>query len=141
MTYKFDGYNWLVKLNKGELLVENLLKVVKAEGIKGAWLSGLGGALWAELGYYNLETQEYTWKKFDDIPEITSLQGNVAWNDDEPILHIHGTFSKRDFSGVGGHVKELAVGGTCEILLHRWYEEEGLSRSLDEAIGLSTLNV
>lgn len=141
MTYKFDGYNWLVKLSKGELLIENLLKIVKKEAIKGAWISGLGGTLWAELGYYDLETQEYIWQQFDDVPEITSLQGNVAWKDGEPILHIHGTFSKKDFSAIGGHVKELAVGGTCEVLLHRWYEEDGLTRSTDSETGLTTLDV
>lgn len=141
MTYTSDGHHWLVKLNKGELLVENLVRLIKEQQIKGAWLSGLGGALWAELGYYDLETQEYVWQKFDDVPEITSLQGNVAWKDGEPVLHIHGTLSKKDFSAVGGHVKELAVGGTCEILIHRWHTETGLTRSTDTGTGLTTLNV
>lgn len=141
MTYKFDGYNWIVKLSKGELLIESLLEVVKREDIKGAWVSGLGGVLWAELGYYDLEDRQYHWQRLEDVPEITSLQGNVAWKDGEPVLHIHGTFSKKDMSAVGGHVKELAVGGTCEILLHRWYEAEGLTRSLDEETGLTLLDV
>lgn len=141
MTYVYDGYNWLVKLNKGELLVENLLEVIKKENIKGAWISGLGGALWAELGYYDLEKQEYFWQKLDDVPEITSLQGNVAWKEGQPVLHVHGTFSKKDMTAVGGHVKELAVGGTCEILLHRWDDEVGLTRSEDTETGLVTLDV
>lgn len=141
MTYRTDGDNWLVKFNKGELLIENLLKVAKEAEIKGAWVSGIGGALWAELGYYSLEDKQYVWQKFHDVPEITSLQGNVAVKDGEPVLHIHGTFSKADFSAVGGHVKELAVGGTCEVLLHKWHQEDGLIRSLDEAVGLPTLDV
>lgn len=141
MTYQYDGYNWLVKLKKGELLIESLTKLVQDEHIKGAWVAGLGAAMGAELGYYELETQQYHWKKLEEELEITSLQGNVAWRDGEPVLHIHGTFSRKDMSAVGGHVKELTVGGTCEILLHRWYETDGLSRSLDEETGLTLLDV
>lgn len=141
MTYKFDGYNWLVRLQKGEKLIESLVKIIEKESIKGAWISGLGGALSAELGFYDLEKQQYQWQLFNELMEITSLQGNIAWKGDEPALHIHGTFTKADFSAIGGHVKELIVGGTCEILLHRWNAEEGLSRSIDKETGLTLLDV
>jgi predicted DNA-binding protein with PD1-like motif len=141
MKYRFDGYNWLVRFDKGERLVEGLTQLVRQEDIRGAWISGLGGALSAELGFYNLETQEYEWKKFDQLMEITNLQGNVAWQDDEPILHIHGTFSDKNMQAFGGHVKELVVGGTCEVLLHRWYEEEGLGRDKDQLTGLNLLDL
>lgn len=141
MTYRYDGYNWLVKLSKGELLGDSLQEVVKKENIRGAWISGLGGVLWVELGYYDLEQKKYHWQKRDDLPELTSLQGNVAWKDDQPLLHLHGTFSNTQMQGFGGHIKEMAVGGTCEILLHRWYETGGLSRSEDGITGLTTLDV
>lgn len=140
MTYSFDGYNWLVRFERGELLVEGLTKLISKENIRGAWVSGLGGAEWAELGFYNLDTKAYEWKKLDQLLEITSLQGNVAWQDDKPVLHLHGTFSDQSLAAFGGHVKELAVGGTCEILLHRWYEA-GLSRAHDDSTGLSVLDL
>jgi uncharacterized protein len=140
MTFKYDGYNWLVRLEKDELLVENLIKLVRAENIRGAWVSGLGAVQWAELGFYNLETQEYVWKKLDQELEITSLQGNIAWAGDKPVLHVHGSFSDQNMQAFGGHVKELQVGGTCEVLLHHWYEQQGLHRILDEATGLTLLN-
>lgn len=141
MKYRFDGYNWLVRLEKGELLVEQLTKLVREEDIKGAWVSGLGAAQWAELGFYDLDSQKYKWKKLDQLLEITGLQGNVAWNDGEPALHIHGSFSDREMRTFGGHVKELQVGGTCEVLLHRWYEHEGLRRVQDDKAGLRLLDI
>lgn len=140
MKHKFDGYNWLVRLEKGELLSENLLKLVKQENIGGAWLSGLGAVQWVELGYYDLESKQYRWKKIEQLMEITSLQGNVGWEGDEPILHIHGTFSDETMAAHGGHVKDLQVGGTCEILLHRWYDGK-LTRSLDDDSGLKLLDL
>ncbi|HTE22682.1 MAG TPA: PPC domain-containing DNA-binding protein [Candidatus Limnocylindria bacterium] len=141
MTYRFDGYNWLVRLEKDELLVESLTKLVKDQKITGAWISGLGGAQWAELGFYNLGKQAYEWKRFDELLEITSLQGNVTWEGDEPVIHMHGTLSGQNMQAVGGHVKELQVAGTCEVLLHRWYEQQGLKRQQDPDTGLKLLDL
>lgn len=140
MTYKFDSFNWLVRLEKGELLVEVLTQLVKDQKIKGAWLSGLGAAEWAELGFYDLPTKQYNWQKLSQPLEILSLQGNVAREDDMPVLHIHGTFSDQNMQAIGGHVKELEVAGTCEILLHRWYHES-LNRSQDPDTGLKLLDL
>lgn len=140
MKWQYDGYNWLVRLEKGELLTKNLKKLVIDQKINGAWISGLGGALWADLGYYNLDSKEYQWKKINNLLEITNLQGNVAWQNGEPILHIHGTFSDREMNAYGGHIKELAVGGTCEVLIHRWNKDQ-LNRLQNDEIGLALLDV
>lgn len=139
MKYTFDGYNWIVRLDKGEQLVASLTELVKKENIKGAWISGMGGALEAEIGFYQLEAKEYQWRKLDQLLEITSLQGNISWIDSEPMLHIHGTFSDENMQAFGGHVKELTVGGTCELLLHTVQTE--LTRSHDDEIGLKLLDL
>ena len=140
MKFQFDGFNWLVRLEKGELLTESLIKLIRDEKITGAWVSGLGGAQWAELGFYDLPAKQYKWQKIGRALEITSLQGNVAWSGEEPILHIHGSFSDENMQALGGHVKELEVAGTCEILLHRWYKQ-GLNRSQDDEVGLKLIDL
>lgn len=141
MTHIFDGTNWILKFNKDEFLIKKLLEFVKTENIQGAWISGLGGVLWAEIGYYDLEKKEYSFQKIHDIPEATTLTGNIAWKDGEPALHIHGTFSRADLSAVGGHVKELCVGGTIELFVQPLQNSVRLMRSEDQATGLSTLDV
>lgn len=140
MRYKFDGYNWLVRLEKGEQLIASLTELVKKENIQAAWISGLGAAQQAELGFYKLDDKEYSWKAFDQLLEITGLQGNISWMDGEPKLHIHGNFSDENMQTFGGHVKELTVGGTCELLLHRIYVSK-LSRKHDDAVGLPLLDI
>ncbi len=140
MTFKFDGYNWLVRLEKGELLIEQLTEFVKQQQVTSAWLNSIGAAMWAETGFYELDKKQYIWEKLEGPLEILSLQGNVAWENDEPILHIHGTFSKADMQAFGGHLKELEVAATCEVLLHRWYKD-GLSRSYDDQTGLKLLDL
>jgi uncharacterized protein len=140
MVYKFDGFNWLVRFERGELLVEGLTQLVRHEKVQGAWVVGLGAAEWAELGFYDLDKQEYHWKRFDQLMEITSIQGNIAWEDEEPVLHLHGTFADKSMQALGGHIKELQVGGTCEVLLHRWYADR-LTRRQDPDTKLKLLNL
>lgn len=141
MTYKFDGYNYILKLQLGEKLIENLNAFAKEKQLGSAWLNGLGGASEATLGYYNLETREYEWKEFTDLMEITSLQGNLSWVEDEPVWHVHASLSDRNFAGYGGHVKELIAGATVEVFLHARFEGEKLERVHDDEVGLKLLNL
>lgn len=140
MTFQYDGNNYLVRLEKGEKLIESLLGLVKQENISSCWLNAVGGALSAEIGFYHLDKKEYEYTSVNELMEITGLQGNLAWDGTEPMLHIHGTFSKPDLSVIGGHVKELVVGGTCEVLLSKWNGAK-LSRTMNDAIGLKLLDL
>lgn len=140
MTFRFDGFNHIVRLQRGELLIESLTKLVKEQNIGGAWVSGLGAARNAEVGYYELDKKEYVYKKLEGLLEVASLQGNIAWDGREPAIHLHGVFSDKDMRAFGGHVKELEVGGTLELLLHRWYQDK-LLRFRDDDSGLKLLNL
>lgn len=140
MKYQFDGYNWIVRIEKGELLVEQLTELVKHEQIQGAWVSGIGAATDAELGYYELEHKTYAWKRMNQLLEITSLQGNVAWRDGKPYIHLHGSFSDQHMNAFGGHVRELQAAGTIELLLHAWNKNQ-LTREKDKDTGLNLLSL
>jgi predicted DNA-binding protein with PD1-like motif len=107
----------LLVLKRGEELHSALATFARETGITSAWLSGLGGAARATLGYYSLETKSYQWQEFEGPLEILSLTGNLSMVDGEPFWHIHGSFSDTELQAVGGHVKELTVGPTCELLI------------------------
>lgn len=140
MKYRGDGYNWMVRLEKGELFTENLIKFVQQEKIAGGWLSGIGGAQWVELHFYDLPAKQYNWKRLDHLLEIDSMQGNIAWEGEQPVLHAHGVFSDGDMNAYAGHVKDFEVAATCEIYIHRWYGEH-LTRTFSEDIGLRLLDL
>jgi predicted DNA-binding protein with PD1-like motif len=140
MKYKFDGYNWLVRLEKGEKLTNSLLPLIASQKIPSVWISAIGACSWAELGFYDLNTKQYIWQKLNQPMEIINLVGNLAWENNQPILHLHGTFSKQNLETVGGHIKELEVAGTCEVFLHRWYGDR-LTRSEDSLTGLKLLDL
>ncbi len=140
MRYHFDGYNYIIRLKKGELLVELLDTFAREQELKSVWLSGLGAAQWAELGFYDLPGKHYHWKQFDEPMEVTALQGNLAWRADQPVWHIHGTLGRNDFQAIGGHIKELCVGGTVELHLHTVFDKR-LTRQDDEQTGLALLDL
>lgn len=140
MKSKFDGYNWIVRLEKGEKLIDSLTKLVETENIPTCWINIIGGASSVTLKFYDLEEQKYKTQDITEDLEITGIQGNLAWQDGKPVFHLHGTLSKRDLSVIGGHVEDLTVAGTCEVFLHKWYAEN-LTRSKDDEVGLNLLDL
>lgn len=141
MRYVFDGRRNIVVLQKGEELIAALRQFVAEVGMRAGTVSGIGGALEAELGFYDLASQAYRWKTFDQLQEITTLQGTVAVDEErgETVLHLHGVLSGPDYQTVGGHVKRLIVGGTCELTVEPF--GEALVRRRDDETGLNLLNV
>ena len=140
MTHSFDGFNYLIRLDKGERLSEVIDKFVAETKIEGAWLSGLGTASEVTLGFYNLSSKEFKWRTFGGMMEAASLTGNLAYDQQGKMMfHLHGVFSDDEYQTVGGHVKDLVAGATLELFVHRAYQP--MHRKLDENIGLQTLDL
>lgn len=124
-------------LERGEELHASLEAFAVDSGLKSAWVSGLGGADKAILGFYDIATKEYVWSEFDEPLEIVSLTGNLSIVEGKPFWHVHGVFSGRNFQTVGGHVKKLVIGLTGE--LHITPFNTSVSRKHDETTGLKLL--
>lgn len=140
MEYRETEHDtFVVRIARGQLLMEQLKLFIEKEQVRSAWISGIGGAAWVELGFYNLEEQSYSWERFDAPVEINQLSGNIAYESSgELYIHLHGTFSDASFHSIGGHVTDLEVAGTCELLVKVFDDE--LPRSLDETVGLKLFN-
>ncbi|HET7673793.1 MAG TPA: PPC domain-containing DNA-binding protein [Candidatus Saccharimonadales bacterium] len=141
MGYKFDGYNWFGVVKRGEELVTNLTEFANKEKVKGAWIFIVGACDEVELGYYDLKSKSYKFKKYEQELEILNVQGNISWNDDKPAIHLHGTFAGEDGKAFGGHVKSLKVSVTCEIFIHDWFGSDKIERKPDDSVGLKLLDL
>lgn len=140
MVYSFDGFNYLVKLNKGDRLMASLEKFAEETKLEGAWVSGLGGASEITLGFYDLDKKEYQWQTFEGLHEIMNLTGSIAFNEQgEQVTHLHGVFGDRQYNTKGGHVKDLTTAATVELFIHRTYKP--LKRKFDSEIGLPLLDL
>lgn len=137
---RYRRYNNLYTLvfEKGEHLINSLAGFAKEEDISAASFHGLGGALEAEIGYYHLDTKEYEFTQLNEVLEIVSLHGNIALKDGAPFVHAHGVLSDAKLKSYAGHIKELVVGGTCELFLQNI--DDSWVRTRDEGTGLSLID-
>lgn len=138
MQFVKANNSYVIRLEKGESIIEELESFCQKENISTAFLNGLGAILSATLAFYNLEKKEYELKNLSETCEIVSLVGNVALVDNKPFAHLHCVLSNSKFECFGGHLKEGTVGATCEIHLIKLDVE--IERKLDEKIGLKLLD-
>ena len=128
----------LLVFAKGEELMAGLDEFAREQELAGAWVDIVGGAAGATLGFYDPTAREYRWQEFTEPLEITGLHGNLSWVDGRPAWHVHGTFSRADYSVLGGHVKKCLIGLTGEVLLTT--RSDRLTRVYDEETGLKLLS-
>jgi len=134
--YLSDNGHFLV-VAKGEEVVSALDAFAREHNLQSAWVSGIGGSAKITIGFRDPERKEYLWRTYDGPLEIISLQGNLARVNNEPFWHLHGTFAGADYIAIGGHVKEVVVGLTCELFITP--TPLRLTRHHDEDTGLKLL--
>lgn len=140
MTHSFDGYNHVIRLFRGERLSEALEQFFAETKIEGAWVNGLGGCTEATLSFFNLQTKEYQWQMFTNTMEVLSITGNLALDETGKVMpHLHAVLGDEHYQTVGGHLKDLVVGATLELFIHKAYQP--LRRQRDEGTGLQLLDL
>lgn len=138
MQFTTTNKGYVIRLNKGEKIVETLTSFCERESIHSGVFHGIGATQNPEIGYYHLDKKEYEWRQIEKMLEIVSLTGNVALVDNKPFLHIHTVLSDSNFQTYGGHLKEATVGASCEIYLTNF--ETDIERVFDEDTGLKLLS-
>ena len=137
MEYLKDGKDYIVRLEKDELIMESLKKMMLTEKIPSAYLVGLGALKKSELGFYHLDKKEYSKKVFENEMELVSLVGNMSWHKEEPIVHIHVGLGDEDFHLYGGHLFDAVVAVTVEIRVQVYTTK--IERHFHEDIGLNLM--
>lgn len=113
---KFKSY-YVLRLQKGEEIIATLIKFVKKNRIKGAFLYGLGVGEKLTVGYFDAHKKSYIKRQFRGEYEFTSFLGNISYFNKEPVVHIHITITDAKFNAAGGHLFEGYVPATCEIFI------------------------
>jgi predicted DNA-binding protein with PD1-like motif len=141
MKFTSDGFNFVLRLDMGEQVVDSIKKFVKDNNIKSGFITGIGGLTWAELGFYDMTAKAYVWSRFEEALELLNVTGSIAWMNKEPILHLHATVSDASQYARGGHLNEASVSGTVEIFIHVLDEDKVLKRYKDKKTGLNLLDL
>ena len=137
MEYRKFGDTYLVRIDKGEEIMQSLKALCGQEDIRLAHVEALGAADHAVIGVYDLKEQAYHREELDGFMEITGLTGNVTRKDGEVYFHLHGTMADQHNVVHGGHVIELRVGATCEMFVTVLPGE--VNREKDEELGINLI--
>lgn len=136
MEYKKHEKQIVVRLDKGDHVMESLLAIAEKENIKSASITGLGAVDIANIAFFDIETKEYRTQQFNEMFEVLNLTGFLTQLDNKLHSHIHITLGRSDYSVIGGHLIEAQIGVTCEIVLN--ILDIPIHRQHDDELGIDT---
>lgn len=131
MFFRRVGSSYIIRLQKGEEIIETLRNFAMKYGVTAGAIRGIGATDDCVIGYYDSEAKVYREKHIQEGMEILNLQGNVSMGETMPILHIHIILGDSEYNVTGGHLISANVSVTCEVVMeamdtivHREYDEE-----------------
>jgi len=135
MVFRRFNDTCMVRIDRGEEIMEQLVTLCAREHIMLAQVEAIGAADQAELGVYDLESRSYHAEKLLGFMEITNLSGSVTAMHGQPYIHLHATLADQDHVIHGGHVLKMRVGATCEMFVR--VIEGSVCRKNDQALGIN----
>lgn len=124
----------MIRLIRGEEILQTVHDYARQEEIEHAVVLGIGAVMDVEIGAYSIEDKEYTRRGLVGPLEVVNLTGNLAWVDGSPYLHAHVTLSDHDCAAVAGHLFKATCYATVELTV--WPGEGRIERTMDDQIGL-----
>ncbi|MBE6050121.1 MAG: DNA-binding protein [Clostridium sp.] len=135
MEYKKFENTIVVRIDKGEEILDKVKEVALKENIKLASISALGAVNDFTVGVFKTKEKKYYANEFKGDFEIVSLTGTINTMNDEFYCHLH--MSAGDINGkvFGGHLNRAVVSATCEMIIN--IISGSVDRSFNEEIGLN----
>ena len=118
MEYRRFGDSVVLRIQKGEEILETIKEVCAREQIALAEVSGIGAVNDVTLGVFNSEKFEYESQRFTGDMEIASCTGSVTQMNGEIYLHLHMVVGNVTKSIVhAGHLNQARISLTGEFIL------------------------
>jgi len=130
----------VAKIEPNEDLFDAIKELIKKHKIKSGLINVIGALKQFTIGYFDIEKKKYNFKTFDEDIELISCMGNIAFKDNEPIIHLHVSVGKDDYSIIGGHLSQPSVVSiTAEVYIYEI--NQTLTRANDPQFDLSLLDL
>ncbi len=139
MEYKRLGDKIVARLDKGEDINEEILKIAESEKIAFGCVSGIGATDDFTVGVFSLEKSDYETFRYTSNHEITALSGNISTKDGLPYVHLHISCGNKNGELVGGHLLKSRISLTCEIMIV--IADIKAERKFDEEIGINRITL
>ncbi len=128
----------IVRIDKGEEIVESLKKVCKANNITLGLISGIGATDKVKIGLFDVSTKKYHSKELIGNYEIAPLSGNVSTMNNDIYLHLHINLCDSNHNSFGGHLNFAIVSATFECIID--IIDGKIDRKFSEDIGLNLID-
>ena len=117
MKYKRFGSTIVVRIDRGEEILDKIRELALKENIKLASVTALGATNDFPVGVFNTAEKKYYANEFKGAFEIVSLTGTINTMDGEFYTHIHMSAGNEKGEVFGGHLNRAMVSATCEMIV------------------------
>ena len=137
MEYKRFNDTLLVRIDRGEEIIEQVRIVAEKEHVRLASVEALGGVDDFTVGVYDTAKRQYETHRFTGAFEIVSLTGTITEKDGAFYQHLHMSAGNRQCEVFGGHLNRAVVSLTCELVMR--ILPGAVDRSPDPETGINIL--
>ena len=117
MEYKRFGSTLVVRLDRGEEILEQVRVLAEREHIRLAAVQALGAVDDFTVGVFNTQTKTYASNDFKGPYEIVSLTGTIDSMGGGFYCHLHMSAADETGQVFGGHLNRAVVSATCEMVI------------------------
>lgn len=135
MEYRRFENTIVMRIDKGEEILEKVKEVAIRENIKLASISALGATNDFTVGVFKTEEKKYYSNTFSGDFEIVSLTGTINTMNGEFYSHLHMSAGDSEGKVFGGHLNRAVVSATCEMVIN--IINGSVDRKFNEEIGLN----
>ena len=136
MEYRKFPQGYVMRLDPGEEIVEQLTALVERENVRLGSVSALGAAGDVTIGIFNTREKQYHSRRYQGDYEISALVGSVTRMEGKPYLHLHITIGNPVTGEVhAGHLTSCTISATLELFLQVW--DGQVDRQFSDQVGLN----
>ena len=139
MEFKKFGNKVVVRIDKGEEIVDTLKDICKTLGVKAGSITGIGATDKATIGLFDVKVKKYHSREFVGDHELAPVCGNISTMKGETYLHLHANLCNSEHKSFGGHLTSAIVSATFEGIIDVIDGE--IERELDKETGLNLIKI
>ncbi|MCL5875922.1 MAG: DUF296 domain-containing protein [Candidatus Dependentiae bacterium] len=135
---EYDGRkDYLVVFKKGDEAFAGLHEFAEKYEVKSASFTAIGAANKIILGWISPDKKRYKNIAPEGQVEIGSMMGNIALYNGKSVVHAHAVVTASDGTTRSGHIFELYVWPTLEVMVTVYPGE--IIKTLDSEVGIPLL--
>lgn len=128
---------YVLIFSTGDEVVSGLTEFAQKYNVKSAHYTAIGDATSAKVGWYDKRRKMFKVISIPEPSEVTSLIGDVAVFGGKPVAHSHVNVATEDGLTHGGHLLQLTVGPTLELIIT--VEPTPMYKVLNEEFGAGVI--